>query len=483
MKRPQSISKESRCQSGCIVLIRLLLIHLVMVQGVLSWAPIGQLAAIGVYVTGLITGTEISATAISAAVGLVSHDALSRLLNSTWWTGRHLILTAVKLATLVGTEGWLILDDVVVPKLYARLIAFCCWDYDHALRRHVFGVRLVVIVWSNGWLTLPLGFSVWQKDPGRQQRKKTRGHRRGRPRKRGRKITSQTPQARQRRTRQRALRQGARQVRPRTATGTHYHTKNELARGLVWQVVRAGVRAQVLLFDNWYASRENLRVFSRLGLVWVTRLKSNTVVLSQGQRRTVKQVAQSVAKVNYHYYAKLRARVRSFEVKLGGRPVKLTVIKDDTHEESGRTKYLATSELSVSHCDHVQWYRRRWAIEVFFRDAKQMLGLGRSQARTAQAVLTHIVLVCVSYVALQLLKPLGSQPHLSVSQSKKALGALRLLQNPSDTASLVWLKTEGRFEPVEVEHLWTPVRTRLSGISLPEKPAILGVYMSSMGYA
>ena len=48
-------------------------------------------------------------------------------------------------------------------------------------------------------------------------------------------------------------------------------------------------------------------------------------------------------------------------------------------------------------------------IEVFFRDAKQLRGLGRAQVRQPQAVLTHIVLVCLAYVGLQLLKPLSPQ--------------------------------------------------------------------------
>jgi hypothetical protein len=333
----------------------------------------------------LITGTEVSATAISAAVGGVSHDTLTRVLNGGWWTARLVMLAAVRVVNWVGGEGWLIVDDVLIPKPYARLIAFCGWDCDHALRRNVFGLRLVFVVWCNGWLTLPLGFYVWQKDPTRSLGKKRPRRKPGRPRKRGPKVRSHTRQARLQRARRRALHHAQKRVRPRTATGTHSHTKNALARALVWHVVRAGVKVRCIAFDHWYASCENLDCFTRLGLVWVTRLKHNT-------------------------------------------------------------------------------------IECFFRDAKQLLGLGCSPVRQPQAVLTHLVLVHVASVFLQLLKPLSPKPHVSVSQSKKALLPLRLLVTTTGAASLVRLTADGHYEPVEVEELWEPVRTRLSGIELPEHP-------------
>lgn len=468
MQPSHSSTEEPRCHNGCLAVIRLLIIHVAVLRALLAFVPPALLGVLCVYLTGLITGTEVTATAISHALGGVSHDALSRFLGGSWWTARQCLLAAVQLVSWVGGEGWLIVDDVLIPKPYARLIAFCGWDFDHALRRNVFGLRVVFVVWCNGWLTLPLGFAVWQKDPTRKPRKGRKRAKPGRPRKRGPKVRCHTRQARTQRAHRRALQQAQRRVRPRTATGTPYHTKNALARVLVWRVVRAGIHVRFILFDNWYASRENLRCVTRLGLAWVTRLKSNTVVVCQGHKVTVQQVAARVVTANYHYYPQLGARARSFAVELFGQPVKLTVVKHDSHPERDRTKYLATSEQHLSTAEHVGWYRRRWSIEVFFRDAKQLLGLGRAQVRQPQAVLTHLVLVCLAYVALQLLKPLSPKPHLSVSQSKKALLPLRLLVSPEGTARLVRLTAAGQLEPVEVAELWKPIRTRLAGLELPE---------------
>src|SRR5947207_1519923 len=63
-----------------------------------------------------------------------SHDALTRMLSGTWWSGSALRRAAVAIANALGA-GWLILDDVHIPKPYAKAIAFCGWDFDHAANR------------------------------------------------------------------------------------------------------------------------------------------------------------------------------------------------------------------------------------------------------------------------------------------------------------------------------------------------------------
>jgi hypothetical protein len=461
-------TEETRCHNGCLVVVRLLVIHVAVLRTLLAFVPPVLLGVFCLSLTGVLTGSEVSATAISHALGEVSHDAVTRFLHGGWWSARQFLGAAVRVVSWLGDEGWLIVDDVLLPKPYAKLIAFCGWDFAQALRRNVFGLRVVFVGWGNGWLTVPLGFSVWQKDPTRKPRPKRKRAKPGRPRKRGPKVRCHSRRARTQRARRRVVQQTARRVRPRTATGTHYQTKNALARALVWRVVRAGIRVQFILFDNWYAARHNLRGFARVHLAWVTRLQNNTRVRYQGRTLTVQQVAATVTPANYPYDAQLGARARSFVVEWLGKPVKLTVVKHDSHPERDRTKYLATSELSLSTAEHVRWYRRRWPVEVFFRDAKQLLGLGRSQARQPQAVLTHLVLVCVAYVGLQLLKPLRPHPQLSVSQSKKALLPLRLLVTSTGAASLVRLTATGQFEPVAVEDFWQPLRTRLGGLELPE---------------
>ena len=42
-----------------------------------------------------------------------------------------------------------------------------------------------------------------------------------------------------------------------------YRTKNEIARGLIYRVVRKGVRGEYITFDRWYASKKNVNFLTR----------------------------------------------------------------------------------------------------------------------------------------------------------------------------------------------------------------------------
>lgn len=422
---------------------------------------------ISVYITGLITQTNVTATAIAQEVGVVSHDKLSRMLKALGCTIEEGAILSVKLIEALGLKGCLIIDDVLLPKPFAKALAYCGWDWDHSRKINVFGQRLVFIVWSNGKITIPLLFAFWQKGPKTVKKKKRAKAKLGRRCKLGRKISNYSAKARARRARYKA-RLRVKLRRKRLENGVHVRTKNELARCLVWKLVRAGIKSEFILFDSWYGSKENTALFERLKLKWVSRTKENTKVYFNGEFLEVRQLANTVKKANYHYYDVLGARVRSFQVKVADRFLKLTVIKDDTSKESGRTKYLITNALWLTNMEHVFWYRRRWAIEVFFRDAKQELGLNKCEARIASVITSHILLVCLTYTFLQLLKPMEFQHRPSVKHSIHTFASLIVVASP--VKQFVRFSISGKLDLVSILSFWDSFRTRFYNLPCPESP-------------
>jgi hypothetical protein len=65
------------------------------------------------------------------------------------------------LFTIAG--GYLILDDTVVEKPYARLLGEAAWVWSSKHRQVVFGVSVVLLVWTDGQVRIPLGYRVWHK--------------------------------------------------------------------------------------------------------------------------------------------------------------------------------------------------------------------------------------------------------------------------------------------------------------------------------
>ena len=306
------------------------------------------------------------------------------------------------------------LDDVILPKPFCRYVAFAYMDYDSAQRRHIKYQRLVVLLWSNRFISIPVAFAFWHH---------------------------------------------------RDFVKT-YRTKNEIARILIYWTVCHGIGFSYLTFDNGYASKQNLRFFNRLGLRFVTRLRKNTWIIHEGKKKKVTDLNW----YECHRYSALKAYVRQFDVdypRFG--TGSLALVKHDKLAEPGRTKYLFTNDLSLTNQELVGRYRSRWEIEIFFRTCKQSFALSACQAQMMPQVILHIRMVLLAYTLTQLLIGDGS---MSIEQMQTYLRSLHWQKLPDQPALLVCMQADGTLIPVSLETLMEPIGTRLSELQHVQTPTI-----------
>jgi DDE family transposase len=114
------------------------------------------------YLTALLYyRTSAACTALAEALETVSHDRLTRLLQAKW-SGQTLLELAVR-TLFVWPRGYLILDDTVLPKPFATAMEGLAWVFSSQERRPVYGFSLVLLVWTDGRLRIPLGMRLWHK--------------------------------------------------------------------------------------------------------------------------------------------------------------------------------------------------------------------------------------------------------------------------------------------------------------------------------
>jgi len=374
------------------------------------------LLCVAVYVSGLVAlEKKQTQSRIAKTIGYVTHDALNRLADKLPMLCAQMAAGMTSLITGIYETGYIILDDTVVPKPFSRLVAGTYVDYDHTQKRHVRCHRIVVVIWTNGVIYIPVAFAFW--------------HHRDFVRK--------------------------------------YRTKNQIARILIYYVVRHHIPFSYLAFDNWYASKQNLRFFDKLGIKFVTRLRNNTWIIHDNERQKV----HKLIKYECHYYSKLNAYVKQFEVKYPGFGIgTLAIVKNDKHEEPGRTKYLFTNDLSLTNREIVLRYRSRWHVEVFFRTCKQNFGLTACQAQMMPQVILHVRMVFLAYVLAQLLL---ADDSISVGEMQKHLRSLHCLYQPKEDPKLVSIQGDGTLIPITLEELINPIRTRIPSMMDVQIPDII----------
>ena len=114
------------------------------------------------YLTALLYyRTSATCVAIAEALETVAHDRLTRMLQADR-SGQTLLEGACR-TLFVWERGYLIIDDTVIAKPFAPAMEGLAWGFSSQERRPVYGFSLVLLVWTNGVLRIPLAMRLWRK--------------------------------------------------------------------------------------------------------------------------------------------------------------------------------------------------------------------------------------------------------------------------------------------------------------------------------
>jgi len=195
--------------------------------------------------------------------------------------------------------------------------------------------------------------------------------------------------------------------------GIWFHTKIQIAVDLIKKSLTQ-VNPLAVVFDEWYMCHELLEFLNSHGLTWVSQAKSNRCIqldnLWVGLNRFTKTLSHQVFKrINAELEEKKYKWFYETNVMMKNAGfVRIVVLK--RRKNSKKWAFLISNNTGLSGLKVLEYYKKRWCIEVFHRDCKQHLGLGEYQVRKLDAVVIHLHLVFFAYT---LLKNARSNPVLS----------------------------------------------------------------------
>jgi len=195
-----------------------------------------------------------------------------------------------------------------------------------------------------------------------------------------------------------------------------------------------------VLFDSYYLCPVAVKACRKKGFRFVLVLKSNRNLFKNG--RKLKTGGYGIRL--FHRQPKKTIRIRKSKgavtytyVDAGWMDVsdlgRLHAVFSRKNCER-RILGLVTDDPKLSAGQMILSYDDRFRIEVFFKDSKQLLGLGQYQNASLEAAVTHLHLVCFAYALLT---------HVAISREgaqgkRKSVVRLSIADLQNEVRRIVW---------------------------------------------
>jgi SRSO17 transposase len=249
------------------------------------------------------------------------------------------------------------------------------------------------------------------------------------------------------------------------ALGVPFHKTTELAAQLIRECnAPAGVKV-IVLFDAYYLCPTVVKACREKQVCFASTLKSNRSLFKPGWKLKAGRYGRNLfrrRRTDTLGLAKPQGPVRYRFVDAGWLQVSTLGALHVVFSRKGGAKKilgLVTDDPELSAADLIRTYEKRWTIEQWLKDMKQLLGLGQYQNRPYRAAVIHLHLVCFAYA---LLTHLRIERHgAQGKQTRKKAADLSTAAAQDQLRTLLWedlitnLKEERHGQPViqELERL------------------------------
>ncbi len=161
---------------------------------------------------------------------------------------------------------------------------------------------------------------------------------------------------------------------------------------------KAGIDAAFMLFDSWFAHDDTISRIYKVGYGVICRLKKNRVKYDyNGKQYTLKQLWQQVAKKKTKIIDDQNLKGVCLNVTLPRTGLVRILFVSDGRKD---WQVLLCTDIDLEPAKILQYYARRWSIEVYFKDAKQLLYMGKDQSNTFDAQVAANSLVMIRYLLI-----------------------------------------------------------------------------------
>ncbi len=312
-------------------------------------------------------------------------DTYYRLLGNQKINWRNILLLFVKQYLMLddrfskSTEqtNCLIFDDTEIIKT-GKAIEGVSKIHSHVTGRFVFGYKLLVAGYWNGSVFIPVDFSFHRENKSNTKKKY------GLPKKEYRK---------QKKTKREKGTPVLRRFKELDSK------KNDVLIQMFKRVNQRKVPVDFILIDSWFTTitllNKLMKVNEKINVIGM--YKYNSKVQIGDDEKTIKQLRRSKKGIK-------RSRLTGFyHMSFVGEMNDLTVKIFLTRKgKNGAWHTIISTDTSLSFNKMITIYNIRWSIEVFFKEAKQLLNLGKSQSTNFDVQIAQTTITMIQYLLISI---------------------------------------------------------------------------------
>jgi hypothetical protein len=275
-----------------------------------------------------------------------------------------------------STNKCVIFDDTVIEKT-GKKIEGISKIHDHVTKRYFFGFKLLVAGYWNGSLFIPIDFSFHRESKNSKKKYGLTQKERSKQKKTNRTNSNYA------RTRFKELNK----------------KKTDVMIDMFKRIIKRKITVDYILIDSWFTSVDVIKRFLNINnkIHVIGMYKYNSKALIDGKLIKFDSLKKNSEKLKRSRSYKMYYKI--FDVDMGGIPMRVFIIRKGTN---GAWHTIVTTNKKLTFTKMMKLYSIRWSIEVFFKEAKQLLHLGKNQSTNFDVQVAHTTLTMIQYQLLSL---------------------------------------------------------------------------------
>ena len=271
----------------------------------------------------------------------------------------------------------LIIDDTDIEKR-GKTIEGISKIHNHVTKRFIYGYKLLVAGYWNGSVFIPVDFSFHRENKEN-------------------KIKKYGLSKKELKKQKKVLRKDKLPVQKRFKELNS--KKTDILVQMFRRINQRKISVDYILFDSWFTSmsliKKLLLINKSVHIIGMYKYNSKLVV--EGKEVSIKQLRKQGTKakrsrsMNLYYH--------QYIAEIDGVKVSVFITKRGTN---GAWHTIVSTNTNLSFVKTIEIYNIRWTIEVFFKEAKQLLGLGKSQSTNFDVQIAQTTVAMIQYLLVSL---------------------------------------------------------------------------------